>query len=197
MPLMLGQLSSWSIEKVNRLLLADSCDFSKVGLLGIGYQFGMVVLVIQSAISRTWLPYVIDKINNSKQHDIFIMIVRLSLVLFLITLLVSIVSYYYIDLFIDKRFNHAKYIVPFISLGYFIDGVWKLFNSLLIIEKYYKIYSAIMVFCGFVSVIVNYFLIKKYGLYGAALSSPVTFFCGLILTIYFVRFRLNLLKHVK
>ena len=65
--LFLGQFLSWIVEKSDRILVSSIDSFESAGIYGVGYQFGMIVLVIQSAVSKAWMPRLIENFNNKNK----------------------------------------------------------------------------------------------------------------------------------
>lgn len=57
MPLILAHLSSWAIGMVDKLMINNLINVESTGLYSVGYRFGMVVLMIETAFSRAWLPF--------------------------------------------------------------------------------------------------------------------------------------------
>lgn len=191
--LFIGQLFSWIIEKSDRLLITQLESLESTGTYGIGYQFGMIMLVVQSSISKAWMPKIIENINNNHPNKINNDILRISIFLFLIFCVVSITSFLFITKLLSPNYKEAAIVSVLICFAYFIDGIWKLFNGVLIYYNHYKLSTLILLCAGFTNVLLNLFLIPNYGIFGASTSTLISFLIGLLLSIYITKFRI---KHI-
>ncbi len=191
-PLVVGLVLSWVLEKIDRIMISEMISIEDLGVYGVGYKFGMIILFIQSAISRTWLPFLIDNVNNKEyvKKTIF----KLSIFLLVVTIIFSFVSFFYIQFFIDKKFVASCWIAVIVSFGYCFDGIWKLFNGILIFENRYKYYTMLVGIAGACNVVVNYFAIPKWGINGAAVATLIAFIAGMFFNWYYVKFKLNWFK---
>ena len=63
--LFITQMFSWVLEKSDRILITNYLDYEATGVYSVGYQFGMVLLMIQIAISRAWMPRIIENFKRA------------------------------------------------------------------------------------------------------------------------------------
>ena len=192
--LIIGQILSWILEKIDRFMISDMLSIDDAGIYGVGYQFGMIVLVMQSAISRAWMPYIIDKTKEKNKEAINQTIKYISLFMFVFSVLVAIASYLYITFVIDERYHAASNISVIVCFGYCFDGLWKLYNGLLVYENMFKIYTITVLFAGVINIIINYFAIPIWGINGAALATVFSFFGGYLVSLIYVRYNLSWFK---
>ena len=101
------------------------------------------------------------------------------LVLFL-TLLVPFVF----DNFIDKKFEKAQIYVFWISLSFAFSGMYKMVTNYIFYIKKTYILAWVTFFSSIINLILNYFLITKYGPVGVAIATALTSFIFFVLTWY-------------
>lgn len=185
--LFIGTIGSWVLERADRLIISGIDTIENAGVYGIGYQLGSIVLVVQSAISRAWLPNLISGLNGEDKHkikkDIFITLAFL----FLVTISVCIAGVLFLKYFIDVKFEGALYVIIIISFAYFLDGIWKLYSGFIIYHNRYSLFTAILLICGTFNIICNFILIPRYSIEGAAMSTLISSLLGSILTYYFCK----------
>jgi len=63
-PLFFSSIASWLTESVDKIMISEMLELSDVAIYSVGYKFGMVMLLLVSAFSRAWMPFVIENINN-------------------------------------------------------------------------------------------------------------------------------------
>ena len=186
-PLIFTHISGWIIEAVDKIMISSLIDTTATGIYSVTYKFGLIVFLIQIAILRAWSAFFFKKINLNNYRSNLIIVkytYLLILFLFLVSILVIIISPYLFNFFVtDNSYNFSIKIVIYVSIGYFFDGLWKIFNSYLINLNLTKYYSIILVISAFSNLIMNYFFIKKYGIEGAAISTCISFIIGFILSL--------------
>lgn len=189
--LFFGQFLSWIIEKSDRILITEFLNTASTGKYGIGYQFGMIVLLVQVAISRAWMPRIIENFKHKRLNTIKKDILKISVVLFILCCILSTFSYFFITKYLDKEYLISATIAVIVSFGYMIDGIWKLYNNILIYFNEYSKTTLSVFFAGIVNVILNYLFLSHYGIICAAFSTLFSFSVGLIISYLFVRNKLK------
>jgi O-antigen/teichoic acid export membrane protein len=185
-PLIFTHISGWIIEAFDKLMITSILSSSATGNYSVNYKFSMIVFLIQIGVLRAWAPLFYKTISlNTTENNIKIVQYTYILILFLllITCFVIFVSPYLFSMFIKgDSYNFSIRIIVYVSIGYFFDGLWKIFGQYLINLNKIKIYSIILAVSAISNLILNYFLIKKYGIDGAAISTCFAFFIGFVLT---------------
>ena len=193
--LFISQLLSWIIEKSDRILISEFLNTESTGKYGIGYQFGMIVLMVQVAISRAWMPRIIENFKLKKIKKIKKDITKISILLFVLSIIISVFSYFFITVFLNEEYLISATIAVIISFGYMIDGIWKLYNGILVYLNNYFL-SAISVFiAGIINLIINILFLSEYGIITAAISTFISFSVGLFFSFFCVHFKLKTLSN--
>ena len=185
-----SQLSSWGIERIDRLQIISILGLEQLGVYSVAAQFSLGAMVVEAAISRAWQPYVIKHSENHRNAMKY-QILKVALALFLVIMILSLCVGVYIKFFLPQNYLNAIYLSIVLCFGYFFDGIWKLYNNIVIYENKYKFYSSTVVTCAILKFCLNFFLIPYYGLMGAAMTSLAVFIIGLLLNIYYVHYQLN------
>jgi O-antigen/teichoic acid export membrane protein len=189
-PLIFTHVSGWIVEAVDKFMITSIIDSAANGNYSVNYKFGLIVLLIQVGVLRAWSAFFYKTINKNTYED-KVTIVKytyaLILFLFLITICIIFISQFLFSIFIANESYYFSFeIVVFVALAYFFDGLWKIFLSYLVNLNLTKHYSIILIFSSIVNLVLNYFLINKYGIEGAAISTLLSFFIGFILTLFAV-----------
>jgi len=189
-PLIFTHVSGWIVEAVDKFMITSIIDSAANGNYSVNYKFGLIVLLIQVGVLRAWSAFFYKTINKNTYED-KVTIVKytyaLILFLFLITICIIFISQFLFSIFIANESYYFSFeIVVFVALAYLFDGLWKIFLSYLVNLNLTKHYSIILIFSSIVNLVLNYFLINKYGIEGAAISTLISFFIGFILTLFTV-----------
>ena len=179
LPVIPALLSSWILNLSDRVFIERYFDLNDVGIYSIGYKIAGLVLVVSGAFYQAYNPifYKLAGSTNqekakkqlSKYNDIYI--VALLLVVFFITLF----SKEAIQLLLDKKYLDAYKIVPLIALSYLFYQAGGLLNFMMYQEKK-TVQVMYMVICSAaLNIFLNFLLVPKYGAYGAAIATILTF----------------------
>lgn len=183
-PLFFASIASWMVESVDKFMLSELISLEGLAVYSVGYKFGMIMLLLTSAYSRAWMPFVIENINSRA--------VLLKAIMFSIALLVAVFTaysllLYYVYPFIVPESYHAGISVAFIIGGaYLIDGIAKLFNAIFVSLGRQGIYVLITVVSGVENIAMNYLLIPEYGYMGAAYATMLSFLTALFISIVYL-----------
>lgn len=185
LPFMIAHITGWAMEMIDKLMINNFISLEATGLYSIGYRFGMVVMMIEVAFSRAWLPFFYEKIQSGNADD------KLSIVkatyfyaifLLIISLVFGIAGKYLLYFMVDESYHKADVFIFLIGIGYFFDGIWKVFIGYLVHLNKAKVYSYIIGCSAVVNIILNYILLPRIGLIGAAWATAISFAFGAILT---------------
>lgn len=193
--LFFGQFLSWVIEKSDRILITEFLNTASTGKYGVGYQFGMIVLMVQVAISRAWMPRIIENFKFKRLDKIKKDIIKISFVLFVLCSCLSTFSYFFITKFLSEEYLISATVAIIVSFGYMIDGIWKLYNGILIYLNEYFLSTISVSIAGFINVILNYFFLSDYGIISAAFSTLISFSVGLLFSSFIIHFKLKALTN--
>jgi len=188
-PLIAAHIFGWANNMIDKLMINNLISIEATGLYSIGYKFGMVIMIIEVAFSRAWLPYFYEKIESNKDID-KLNIVKITYIysagLIIFSLFYGFFSRYLLYFMVDRKFYAAGKFIFLISMAYCFDGIAKLFIGYLVYEGRTTIYTFIVAFSAGINVIVNYILLNRIGLIGAAWATFISFGVQLILTITIV-----------
>jgi O-antigen/teichoic acid export membrane protein len=91
-------------------------------------------------------------------------------------------------------YYQASTIVPYIALSYLFFGIYFMINIGISIKKKTEYSALILGFSAVVNIILNYILIPKYGINGAAISTLISYLI-LLISAYFINNKLYDIKY--
>jgi O-antigen/teichoic acid export membrane protein len=187
-PIVIALVTGSALEAVSKLIISNATGLESTGLYSVALRFGMIVMVLEAAFSRAWLPFFFEKIN-ANSINARLQIVRVTYIYIIILTMFSLLYGYYakylLYFVVDKRYHAAGQFILLISLAYCFDGIWKMFIGYLINAGKTRIYSAIVALVAVGNAGATYFFLNRFGLIGVAWAMLVSFAFGTILTIVF------------
>ena len=190
-PIIAMQISIFSMSASDKFFLSNfTTDKNEtVGIYSVGCTFSSIVLLFSSAL----IQYVFPKIYNSlasaevnyqsiRKHFIFYVSVLAGG-----TLLIVIITPLLYYNFINAKYHPALKYTYILCIGYFLWSVTYFFYSFLIYHKQKKKLLLLSCCCIAISLICNYFFIRKWQAGGAAVSVLTCYCIVLILTLIFTK----------
>ena len=186
-PLVFASIAMMLLNLGDRYIIKYLRDFSDVGIYSLGYKIGSVinVFVIQS-FNIGFLP-IAYKMYDKKEANRFFSktLTYYVMVLVIFSYVVSAFSKEVIESFArNDAFFIAYKLVPLLTFVFIIRGIQYVFALGLHFVKKTQYNAVMVVTISLVNIGLNFLLIPKLGIYGAALS---TILCWIILTLLFYR----------
>ena len=177
------------IELSDRWMLGYLRDIHEVGIYGAGYKIGSIIMLMVNSFNLNWQPYYLKsntkhnifKLESIGQHLILIL-VFMSTVLSIMWPLFFQYNFggYYL---VGENFWEGGYIIPVVCLSYIFYGLFILQMPSLYLKSKQN-WAPIFWGSGFIiNLLINFLLIPKFGMYGAAWA---TFFAYFFMSMFLV-----------
>lgn len=159
-------------------------ELSDIGIYYIAYKFGMIVnMILVMPLQRGWMPmmYKMGIGEESRQYlrDIMFYFATVGVSLFMV---ISFFSEELIRVFAGQDYLVGSSIISVIAIAYLINGFRQFFmaGTVLTDKTIWLILSSVSGMV--VNLVLNYFLIRKFGIWGAAWATLIsyTFLSGLV-----------------
>ncbi len=176
-PLVPANLSNLVMTSADRYFLQAFSTSAEVGLYSLGYNISMMVYLVVGAIQVAWPA---EMFNIAKQADAerqFAKMLTYYLTLLgLVGLGVSVLSDEVLVIMTPPRFYGASTVVPLIVLSYIFYGIRFMTNIALPIQNRMKYMPPIIISSAVLNLVLNYLLIPRYGMIGAAWATLISYF---------------------
>jgi O-antigen/teichoic acid export membrane protein len=187
-------LSGTITQFIDTAMVGSYQGLAMAGVYSIAFNLGQSIEMPKRAISAISLPIIVKHLDNKEYKSVNKLYKQSSINqgiiggLFLLLIFISIDSIFYL-LPQSKNLEIGKNIALIIGLARFIDMVTGVNSEILRSSNKYKFDLFIVGSFIFISIWLNYILIPKYGIEGAAMAS-------LIAILGFNAIRIYLLKHL-
>ena len=186
-PLIWSQLGAFVVHLSDRFFIKAYSSISDAGLYSLGYRFGTLPgSFISEPFNQVWQPRRLELYKQENSEEIFGRVFTYFLLLLsFVGLGVAVLTRDILMIIADQKFWTAYKIVPIIVLANTIFTFHYHFNIGLIIEKKTKYLAYINFSNGLFVVLLNFLLIPRYGMFGAAYATLIAFVYKVVLTYYF------------
>lgn len=176
-PLIFWSLGSFVITFSDRYFLNYFSDTSSVGIYALAYKFGfLLTALVFVPFSQIWEPQRFEIAKQSNAQDVFRKVFfYLNIVFLSVALIVALLIKDVLTIMADPSYMEAHKIVPLILVAV-IFQLWTGFCNIgLFLKEKTKLYGLSALIAVVSSIILNFFLIPRYGVYGAGLTAIIVF----------------------
>jgi O-antigen/teichoic acid export membrane protein len=142
---------------------------AQLGIYSLAYTLGSIIFMIAMAFNTAWTPYFFELLeqNTVQSKTKIVKITYLFIAgLFIATLGLSVLTPFIFKYFINEKFSEGAAIVPWVAFSCFFFGCYVAFTNYI---SYLKIVNITL------NMLLNFLLIKQYGIFGAALATFCSF----------------------
>ena len=178
-PLILHQIGKFVINQADRIFLAKMISVDEMGIYSVGYQVGMVLLIVSTAFTNFFSPFLFEQLNkNSEAAKLKIIKVSYLFIFAMFGILVVLtwLTPSLFAIFISERFAGAAQYVFWIGLSYCFWALYLVFAGYIYYLKKSKILGYLAIFNVAINLSLTYLFIKIFGAIGAAYATCLSFF---------------------
>ncbi len=192
-PLILHSLSGYITSFADRFIILHLLGIEKVGLYAVAYQVGLIMSFVSNSINQAYTPFLFKKLkehnsrflNKLKTYNFYYLILLLF-----ITIIIYLTVPFIYKYLIGKEYKVSYSIVLFVLLGYFFNGVYKIYSNFFFYYKSTLRLAVITAGVAVCNIFFSFVLVQRSGILGASLATSLSFFllAGLVYYQYKKRF---------
>jgi O-antigen/teichoic acid export membrane protein len=178
LPVTIHATSTAVLASVDKLIVEAFLPMAAVGLYTLGYKFGLVMSVIVVSVNRAWLPNYFELMKQpagGQGREIRRMLCLWMTGLGAMCVAGSVWSDQLVRLMAAPDFHGAANVVPMVLLAYFFQGIYFFMISPLFYFKKTAMLPLITVAGATVNVGLNFILIPRFGIMGAAGTALISY----------------------
>ena len=177
LPLIWANVAMFALNFSDRFFLQHLRSLAEVGVYAIGYKFAFMInyLLIQPFFAM-WQARMYRVYQQPGHEKIFSQIfVLYSFLLIYTSLFLSLLSPEIVRLMAGSRFASSQEIIPVVSLAYVFYGIGYYLQLAMFLKEKTGAIGMIGVSAAIVNLILNYVLIQRFGMMGAAWATVIGF----------------------
>lgn len=186
-PLILHVIGIYIISTSDRLLITAMVGIAETGVYAVGYQIGMIIMVLQDAFNKAWVPWLFSNLKRNNEN-IKIKIVRITyfyfFIILILALLLYIISPLILKVMIGPGYQGADKFILWIGIGYAFNGMYKMVTNYIFYEGRTYYLAIVTLLTAVINVVLSYCFIKLFGAVGAAQATAISYLISFILTWY-------------
>ena len=178
LPLIPHALGGVMITLSDRIFIDLMVGTSAVGIYTVGYQFGMIMILVVTAFNKTWSPWMYELLAEEKEENKFTIVKSTYLVsggFIMLALVVTGISHYLLPFMTAEEYHDGFAYVIWIALGYAFLGMYNLVFPYGVYIGNTKYLGVITFSAACLNLVLNYNLILLNGTIGAAQATLVSY----------------------
>lgn len=187
LPLIPSIAMLWVINMSDRYMILHLLNLKETGIYSASYSLSSMLMFFLSPISFVLFPTIIKLWNLEKFNEVkkkmeyslkYYVLVSIPFIF-----LISILSQSLLKILATPDFLTSEILVFLIVFGYFFIGIYQIMVYIINLTK--KTYISLIYFTviALLNVLLNYLLIPKMGIKGAALATLISYFLLMVITL--------------
>ena len=177
------------ILEIDKFMIGEMLTINNVAYYGVAIYIASVIGVPSRSMHQITNPITAKFLNDNNIDELEELYKKSSLNLFIVSgfiFLLIVLNINQLYALIKPEYSIALYVVFFVSIAKLSDSILGNNNAILFNSKYYKIVLLFGVLLAALIVVLNLFLIPKYGIDGAAFATFISVIIYNILKLGFV-----------
>lgn len=177
-PLIPHALSGMAIMYADKLFITRYISLEANGIYSVGFLVGQSIGLLQNSFNQAWVPWVFQKLKGGNENDKrrMVKITYGYILAILIAVLLLWLVMPIIFSLLGKDYSSGMEIVFWIALGFAFNGMYKMVSVYLFYLERTKIIATMSIGVAVVNVVLNFIMIPKYGVHGAAWATMIAMF---------------------
>ncbi|MCX2680675.1 oligosaccharide flippase family protein [Galbibacter sp. EGI 63066] len=187
-PLILHTFFNNILNYSDRYFINEFLGTSELGKYSVIYQMCMIMSLFINSFSMAWTPYFMKNmaINETTFMTTFFRTYKYySLLLLIGAILMFFIMPLVYEFYIGKEYLVDKSIYFSLLLGYFFQGLYRFKINILFFKECTFTIAKLSFISASVNLLLNFFLVDKWGLFGAAFATLISYFI-LFLSLEFI-----------
>lgn len=186
-PLLFTSMAYWIVQWSDRYFLGYFRDISSVGIYAVNYGIASLLLIFWLAVDNILFPDLSALFEEKRIKELelrfgyilkYLVAVSFASIAGLLILAKPIIT-----VISTNEFVQEPMILGMLVFAQFFYGIFIVFSDLIAILKKIKIINFLWMIMAVMNLLLNIFLIPKYGLLGAAVSTLLSFLTGAIIIV--------------
>ena len=195
LPLLPGSLSYYLMNMSDRILIERYLDLSQLGIYSTASTLAMIIQMVSYGAYKAIEPYFFKEIDSSNFNKKFNSVRDIYIgSLLVVTAIVAIFSQDFFKIFANENYQTVYLYVPMVQIGVLFASCSTMYSTVMTAKGKTNQNSLVAIIGGLCSLICNLLLLPRVGLYGASISSALSFLIILSLSVAYSGMKDDMMK---
>lgn len=187
LPIIPHVIGMYIITASDRLLITNMIGVAETGIYAVGYQIGMIIMILQDSFNKAWVPWLFSNLKNKKDHIEF-KIVKITYGYFIIIIVMALglalISPFLLMVMAGPEYQGAYKFVIWLAIGYAFNGMYKMVTNYIFYVGKTHYLATVTFITAILNLLLSYLFIKAFGAIGAAQATALSYLISFLLTWY-------------
>jgi O-antigen/teichoic acid export membrane protein len=173
------------IALIDRLFIAHYNGLRDAGIYTVSYQIALVLQFATDSFNRAWVPWLYERLKQG-QPSVLLKLVKATYlynaVVLVCALLLGAAAPWILSVFAGDRYAESSRYVLLLALGFAFEGMYKMVTNYIFYSKKTFLLAYITGGTALLNIGLNFWLIPRYGIMGAAVATVISYFTSFIAT---------------
>jgi len=175
-PLVPTVLVLLAMQFIDRIMITNMIGLDSLGQYAVAMKISSIIALLLSGFQLAFGPYVFSNYKDPKTKEtIALFFYGINILSLMIVSFLLLFSFDILVLLTNESYTGAYTIVPLLALSTFFFSIGSYFSLGFAIANKNEIQTMIYIVIIFINIILNYFLISRYGIDGAATATMISF----------------------
>lgn len=179
-PMILTSMAVFLYTKVDQIMIKHLIDNRSVGYYSAALKVSEIFYFIPLLITQSLFPKLVKERNAGNNEQYLKLLENVYKLVLWVSLPFVVVLVYFNEFIINvlygTSFSESANILSVLGFSLIFISIGSVSNKILYVEHYEKKYLIRSIFGFIFNILLNYYLIQKYGAIGAAISTLITLF---------------------
>lgn len=174
-PLIPHFLSTKILQQSDRIMIEKICGISDAAIYGFSYKISEAMLIFNSALLATLIPWTYRKLKDKKYGEIFDKAYGTILIVGLLNIVLVLLAPEAVFILGTEEYMQAVYIIPPIACSTYCMYLFNVFVNVTYFYGKNKYVVVASIVAAAINVVLNYIFIPQYGYIAAGYTTLVSY----------------------
>ena len=189
-PAVFYNLSDLILGQSDKVMLQQMLGTSQLGMYGAALNFGGIMFTIFVALNNSWCPFFFDDLKEGRLEAVEQKATNFLELFTVLSVGFILLAREVFRVYVDQRFWDATMLIPVFVASYYLNFLCTFPVNFEYYHKKTKIVAVVTITSSLFNIGLNYLLIRKMGMAGAAVATMLShclqltihhFYCGRVL----------------
>lgn len=187
-PIMPHNLSTNIASFISSILIGNTVNLASLGVYSIAIQFGSIADTVQGYVNAAYAPWLYERLhekNDGYKEHIRKIVNMLCAAIGVFLILIALMSYDYILLFVNEKYDYAWNYVPLIVEVYVIKIMYYFYvNVLFYFKKASRLLFTATLSSSILNLVASAILIPLLSVYGSILADGIAMIIRVAIVVF-------------
>ena len=175
-PIVFHALSQQILGQSDRIMMERlGTDGAQIGIYSFFYSFVAIMTAILNALNNSWCPFLYDRLETKSYDDLNKKVGNYVQVFTVLSIGFLMLSREVVKIFANDEYWIGTPLIPVLVLAVYSTYIYQFAVNYEFFNAKPKIVATGTVFAAITNIVLNYILIPKYGMYGAAIATLLSY----------------------